>query len=82
MSFTNEVVSIFESAFEVEIQYHRLGGTLDPDEQTADLGAMLTTAINRNPRVKFFTHPHGPPTVFWFVVKRKWGSLDDNFCEL
>ena len=71
VSFTNEVVSIFESAFEVEIQYHRLSGTLDPDEQTADLGAMLTTAINRNPRVKFFTHPHGPPTVFWFVVKRK-----------
>ncbi len=71
VSFTNEVVGVFESAFEVGIQWQNLGGTLDPDEQVSDLGAMLRGTLERYPRVKFFTPVYREPTVFWFVVKRK-----------
>lgn len=71
MSFTNEVVSIFESAFGIEIHCREFGGTLDADEQTSEMGVMLTSILERTPRVKFFTTVYGSPTVFWFAFERK-----------
>ena len=69
--FKNEVVRLFESAFGVEIDLQTLGGTLDRDEQTSEMGEMLTATLKRTPRVKFFTDQRRSPTVFWFVVKRE-----------
>lgn len=69
--FTNDVMSIFASAFGVDIEYHALGGNLDLDEQTSEMGAMLTNTLKRTPRVKFFSDVNRDPTVFWFVFDRK-----------
>ena len=70
ISFTNRVVECFTSAFGVEVNYSRLGGTLDADEQTSEMGEMLLSTLKRRPRVKFFTDQYRDPTVFWFVIKR------------
>ena len=69
--FSNEVASLFQSAFGVEVTCRRLGGTLDRDEQTSEMGEMLISTLKRTPRVKFFTDIYRDPTVFWFVVKRR-----------
>ena len=69
--FTNEVVRLFESAFGVEIGFQTLGGSLDGDEQTSEMGEMLTATLKRTPRTSFFTNQLRSPTVFWFVVKRE-----------
>lgn len=69
-SFVNDVVSIFESAFGIEIHCRELSGTLDADEQTSEMGAMLTNILKRTPRVKFFTHANRDPTVFWFAFEQ------------
>ena len=69
--FSNEVVSLFESAFGVEVHLQTLAGTLDTDEQTSAMGEMLTETLKYSPRAKFFTPLRRDPTVFWFVVKRQ-----------
>ena len=69
--FTNEVVSIFESSFGMSINYNTLSGTLAPDEQTSEMGHMLSSSLNWTPRVKFFTSTYRDPTVFWFAFQRK-----------
>ena len=69
--FTEDVVGLFQSAFGVEVTCRQLGGTLDGDEQTSEMGEMLISTLNRRPRVKFFTDIYRDPTVFWFVVKRR-----------
>ena len=71
LRFTNELVDLFASVFGVEINYHKMGGTLDGDEQTSEMGVMFTSTLKRTPRVKFFTDMYKDPTVFWFVVKRR-----------
>ena len=70
-TFRNEVVDIFKSVFDVEIDCQELGGTLDTDEQTSEMGEMLTSTLKRTPRVKFFNSQSYSPTVFWFVVKKE-----------
>ena len=69
--FSEEVVNVFQSAFGCEVALSTLGGTLDTDEQTSEMGEMLTATLKRTPRVKFFTDQRRFPTVFWFVVKRR-----------
>ena len=69
--FTADVVGIFESTFGMTIDCYSLGGNLDHDEQTSEMGDMLIHTLKRTPRVKFFTGIFRNPTVFWFVVKRK-----------
>ena len=62
--FKNEVVHLFKSAFNVEVVAQTLGGKLDIDEQTSEMGQMLTATLKRTPRVKFFTDLSRHPTVF------------------
>ena len=69
--FTDDVVGLFQDAFGVEVTYRKLGGTLDGDEQTSEMGEMLISTLKRTPRVKFFTDIYRDPTVFWFVIKRR-----------
>lgn len=71
LAFTAEVVNNFESAFEIAISYETLGGTLAYDEQTSEMGKMLSSSLNWTPRVKFFTPMNREPTVFWFAFKRR-----------
>ncbi len=68
--FTGDVVRIFESVFDVEIGYETLGGVLDGDEQTSEMGEMLLETLKWRPRVKFFTDMYRDPTVFWLAVRR------------
>lgn len=69
--FTKDVASLFESALGAKVEYQTLGGILDGDEQTSEMGEMLTKTLKRNPRVKFFSYQSGDDTVFWFTVKRR-----------
>ena len=69
--FSDDVVGLFQSAFGVEVTCRQLGGTLDRDEQTSEMGEMLISTLKRTPRVKFFNPIYKDPTVFWFVVKRR-----------
>ena len=69
-SFSDRVVSLFESEFGVEVHLQTLAGTLDTDEQISDMGDMLREALGY-PRITFRTPLRGDPTVFWFVVKRQ-----------
>ena len=68
--FSNAVVSLFESAFGVDIHLQTLAGILDADEQISEMGKMLTETLIRSPRITFRTRLRKDPTVFWFVVKR------------
>jgi hypothetical protein len=68
--FKDEVVALFSSVFGPGIALHTFNGTLDSDEQTSDMGAMLTEVLGV-PRVKFFTDGYRDPTVFWFAVVRR-----------
>ena len=69
--FQTEVKNLFESVFDAEITVQLQGTRLDNDEQTHEMGEMLTATLRRTPRVKFFTDQYRDPTVFWFVVKRQ-----------
>ena len=69
-SFRSDVVNLFQEVFGVEIQTGTIGGTLDGDEQTRQMGEMLIETLDRVPRVTFRTKIAQHPTVFWFAVTR------------
>lgn len=71
LKFTNDVVWLFTDAFISDIEVNEYDGTLDHDEQTSNMGEMLTAALG-HPRVKFFTEGRRLPTVFWFAVAKRW----------
>ena len=68
--FSQDVENLFQAAFGLNVEHNTLGGTLDRDEQTSEMGEMLVSTLRRTPRVKFFTDMRRDPTVFWFVIKR------------
>ncbi|MCY2954076.1 MAG: hypothetical protein NTU53_19225 [Planctomycetota bacterium] len=68
-TFMNDVVALFSDLFGVTVRAHTFRGTLDGDEQTADMGTMLNNVLG-NPRVRFFTDMYRDPTVFWLVVTK------------
>ena len=70
-SFSDRVVSLFKSAFGVEVHLQTFAGTLDTDEQVSEMGNMLIESLGYSPRITFRTPLRGDPTVFWFVVKRQ-----------
>lgn len=69
-TFSDQVRELFETTFETKATVHTFKGTLDGDEQTSNLGKMLTEVLG-NPRVKFFTDVYRDPTVFWFTIVRQ-----------
>lgn len=69
-SFRADVVKLFEEIFGIEIQTGTIGGILDGDEQTREMGDMLIETLGRVPRVTFRTNFAQHPTVFWFAVTR------------
>ena len=67
-TFKNDVVSLFQSAFESTIKDAPLIGTMDVDEQKDVMGQDLLDAL-LSPRLDFRGDTKGP-TVFWFTVMR------------
>lgn len=68
--FKNDVFELFEAVFGNGIPVRTHDGTLDQDEQTSDMGEMLTEMLLR-PRVSFHTDLLRKPTVFWFTIVRQ-----------
>ena len=66
-TFKDDVVQLFTGVFQLDIITNEMGGVLDHDEQTSDLGETLTQALG-HPRLTFRIGSMNLPTVFWFVV--------------
>lgn len=66
-TFQQDVVALLQKSFNKPITCHGFRGTLDGDEQSADMGELFNEILG-NPRVKFFTDLYRNPTVFWFTV--------------
>lgn len=67
--FTEQVCALFKGAGFVPSKVAKISGTVDRDEQTDDMGEILTECLGR-PRVKFFTAVNRDATVFWFTAVR------------
>ena len=66
-TFKDDVVQLFTGVFQLDIITNEIGGVLDHDEQTSDLGETLIQALGY-PRLTFRIGSMNLPTVFWFVV--------------
>ena len=68
--FHEDVAAIFKQRFKKDATVHYIGGTLDGDEQTSDMGDLFNKMLGC-PRVKFFTDLYRSPTVFWFTMVKE-----------
>ena len=66
-TFKDDVIQLFTGVLPLDITANEIGGFLDFEEQTSDLGETLTKALGQ-PKLTFQRGPMKRPTVFWFVV--------------
>ena len=68
--FSDDVMELFNSVFDDDIQSTTHNGVLAADEQIEDLGDELLDILGK-PRMTFFRdYEKRIPTVFWFVAER------------
>jgi hypothetical protein len=68
--FSEGVSKVFIKAGFAKPKIHKIEGSLESDEQAADMGKLFNTLLG-SPRVKFYTDYFRDPAVFWFEVIKK-----------